>query len=679
MALNGNALNSFVLNGNGDSTIIGYGGGVVVTLAQQVGSLAAGAVQVSIEQEILLRSTAVGIVATLIQEVRAQGSKSIEIDQVIVAVDTTTTYHDRNGYEPRLYINNVRVPNEEIHGEIECIYTENDAPQLRFTIIPPNGSIDIRSYRGNSVTYKIREGTTVSTIFHGKVNIPDVQIIDQKITFNCSRDIEQVVETFMGRAQLNKIGLYNNSVFSKPESNLQELRDRLSTIPYVLNIRKTGVPSVDPIAVKATADYTLTNSDVYRTRTEFDYKMGSGQRYINKINLRVNYGYQRLHHHERSFVAGVGHTSVCEMLIGGYDILSRALVGGAVQGSQWPLKGGISYGEMYPSGVYNCFVGSAITPILWSTVSYTSTNQAVVDSDGNPVLKDGKQQYKKVSGSATQLSQTICLGAQWTATTRFGQNIKSEYTLTVQAPQSIAQNGVKERDLNYSLNSSFDSGEWEKYNSYTTRIPSGVSISGTSNTNYWINADTNKSLFNSSVNIMLNKAKSDILKSHREDKIVIKRSLWTAVDLWQTIEIDTDKLEAKGRVHNFRHVVDVNTGEAYTIVELIMSQSTGSASDSNLTIPGILTSTPSYPTLRINLGSGHYGQDPSGAGAEKWTGHIANKYLTYPTITRTSYPESFVVDVPPIPNNLRSESTLTSAASYEVEIPNDALTINFNE
>ena len=291
MALNGGALNSFELNGS-DGAVIDTGI-VVVTLAQNVGSLAAGSIQVTIEQEILLRSTATGIVSTLIQEVRAQGSKSIDVEQVIVSATVGTTFHDRNSYEPRLYIDGVRISNDEIHGEIECIYTENDAPQLRFTIIPPNGSIDIRSYRGNTVVYKIREGSNISFMFSGKVNIPDVQIIDQKITFNCSLDIEQTVENTMGRAELNKIGLYNNSVFSKPESNLQELRDRISTIPYVLNIRKTGVPNVDPIAVKATADYTLTNSDVYRTRTEFDYKMGSGQKYINRVNLKIDYGYQK--------------------------------------------------------------------------------------------------------------------------------------------------------------------------------------------------------------------------------------------------------------------------------------------------------------------------------------------------------------------------------------------------
>ena len=702
MALNSGALNSFAIN-DAAEFVSTTGGGLVVTIEQEVHALSVAGVNVSfdqivgfkhtagvnvsIAQAVLLRKTGGGVVVTLEQAVKSLGSKVIDLEQSVVTLADPLSFHDRNGYEPIIYINRKKIPLDQLHGRITCTYTENDAPQLKFTIIPDTGAQDIRRYRGNTVVFKIREGSVVRQIFSGKVNIPDVQIIDQKITFNCSLDIEQNVENLLSRSELDKIGLYNNSVFAKPETKLQELRDRLSTIPSVLNFRKSGVPAVDPIAT-GTQKASLNDADVYRTRTEFDYRMGSGQRYINKVNLKIDYTYQRLHHHELGFRAGVQHTSVCELLEGGYDILMRALVSTAVAGSAWPLKGNISYDPIYAPGWYQCASpGTGAGPLAWSTTSCTksatpakpSTSPIAGIVSDDRVTKNGDRQKTATLKACTNSAGLMCLGASWTSTTRFSQNVRSEYTITIQAPQSISDNGVKERDLSYSLSSSFESSSWEDYQSFSSKIPPGTSVAGTQGNNYWINADTNKALFDSSVNIMLNKAKSDILKSHREDRVLIKRSLWSDIDMSHTIKINTTKLNTKGRVYTFTHNINIGTGEAYTTVELSLSQSTGSASNSVLAIPDLLTNTPVYPSTTINLGNGHYGEDPTQPGAELWTGHIANKYILYPFWQKTAYSVSFVVNVPPISNALRSQSTLTSTPSYNVSIPNDTLSITFDE
>jgi hypothetical protein len=690
MALNGGALNSFALNGTATAAVSSTGGGVVVSIAQEVKALGTGIVAslaqnvgvlatktlvASLAQIVELKSISTpGAVVSIAQAVNALGTKSIDVDQIVTLVAAPTTFFGRNGYEPMLYIGGVRIDNDEIHDLIEVVYTENDAPQLRFTLIPPTGLQDLRSYRGLSVLYKIREASGISMMFAGKVNTPTVNIIDQKISFNCSLDIEQTVETFMGRAELDKIGYYNNEVFSKPETNLQELQDRVSTIPSVINFTKTGLPNIALIAAAASPDYTLTDSDVYRR--DIGFKFGSGQRYINKINLKVSYSYQRLHHHERSFSASVEHTTACAFLLGYYDPLTRALVSSAVQGSGWPLKSSITYTDIYPSGWYTCSASVSGSTIGWSTVARDIQVTDVLDSDGNNVTHNGENVKQANLVGLTDYTETLCNGASWIGTTRFSQNINTEYTITIEAPQSQAQNGVKERDLNFNLSSSYESGDWESYSSFTTETP--LAVTGTSGTNYWIDAATNKTTFDSSVTIMLNKAKSDILKSHREDRVMFKRSLWTAVDLNHTVKLNCTKIVATGRVYTYTHTINASSGEAYTSVELSMSQSTGSASDSALTIPATITNTPNYTTLPVNLGPGHYGLDPATtSGASGWTGHIANKKQIGGT--KSSYPVSFVVDTPDIEPGLRDQLELTSTASYDVEIPNDALTINFDQ
>lgn len=688
------ALNKGSINSNAVNASVGFvsvtGGGVVVSIAQEVkalntatvvvsvaqnvGALATQTLVASLQQEVELRSVSTpGIVVSIAQAVKATASKTIEIEQIVAAVSEPTTFFGRNGYEPMLYIGGVRVDNDEIHDLIEVVYTENDAPQLRFTLIPPTGVQDVRSYRGKTVIYKIREASGISMMFAGKVNTPNVNVLDQKISFNCSLDIEQNTENFMGQSELDKIGYYNNEVFPFPETNLQQLQDRVSTIPYVINFTKTGLPNIAHISAAASPHYTLTDSDVYRR--DLDFNFGSGQRYINKINLKVSYSYQRLHHHERTFSAGVGHTTACAFLLGYYDPLTRALVSSAVQGSGWPLKSEITYSPIYPSGWYTCSASVSGSTIGWSTVSLRGQVVDKVDSFGDAVTHNGEPVKEYNSVSITDYTDTLCNGASWIATTRFSQNIQTEYTITVEAPQSQAQNGVKERDLAFNLSSSFESADWENYNSFTTATP--LPVTGTSGGNYWINADTNKTTFDNSVTIMLNKAKSEILKSHREDRVMFKRSLWTVIDLNHTIKLNCTKVVATGRVYTYTHSINASTGEAYTSAELSLSQSEGSATDSVLSLPATLTNTPTYITTPVNLGSGHYGLDPSQSGAESWTGHIANKKLTGGT--KSNYPVSFVVDTPDIDAGLRQQSTLTSTTSYDVEIPNDALTINFDQ
>jgi hypothetical protein len=690
MALNKSSINSRAVNNtvaDGTSSTGGgvvvsiaqavkaLGTGIVVSVAQNVGKLAAAAIRVSIQQEVELKSVSTpGIVVSIAQAVKSTASKTIDVEQSVVVLSDPTSFYGRNGYEPMLYIGGVRVPTDEIHDLIEVTYTENDAPQLRFTLIPPTGVQDIRGYRGKVVIYKIREASGISHIFSGKINTPDVTILDQKIRFNCSLDIEQTVQNTMGRAELDKVGYYNTEVFSNPETNLQELKDRVSTIPSVINFRKTGVPNVDPIASAASPHYTLTDSDVYRR--DLNLKLGSGQRYINKVNLKVTYSYQRLHHHERTFIAGTEPRTACEFLLGYYDPLTRALVSAAVQGSGWALKGDIAYDDIWASGWYTCSASVSGSTVGWSTVAVTKQVVDVLDGDGNPVTVDGVQQKEVVRTGVTDYTDTLCNGAQWIATTRFTQNIKTEYTLSIEAPQSQSQNGVKEKDLHFNLASSYEAAEWENYNSYTTNTP--LPTTGTATGGYWIDADTNKTTFDDSVTIMLNKAKSDILKSHREDRVMFKRSLWTTVDLWHTIKLNCTKLVATGRVYTFTHSINASTGEAYTSVELSMSQSTGSATDSSLSLPATLTSTPVYQQGSVQLGNGHYGLDPATtSGSEAWTGHIANKKLTGGT--KSQHAVSFVVDTPDIGASLRNESVLTSSTSYDVEIPNDALTINFDQ
>ena len=681
MALNGGAINSSAINAAaggftsatgsisvGIAQIVNATGTASFGIAQIVGSLSE-VISVGIEQQVTFQqsgSLSVGIDQTVV----SKGSKSLGINQLVVAVSEPTTFFGRNGYEPRIYIANEYVPLDQMHGKVEINFTESEAPQLKFMIIPPIGVQDVRGYRGKVVSCSIRDASGTTTVYAGKINSPDVHVVNQKIAFNCSLDIEQTVNNFFDTTTLKTIGYYNNKVFSTPKTTMQELKDRISTIPKELVVDRNGIPDVVNIAAKSTADYTFTNSDI--RRDDIGIKLSSGQRYINQINIKVNYSFQRLHHQERNYSATSPHSSVCELLTNGYTMLSRQLVYSAVQGGGWPIRGPIQFDPIYQSGYYNCGDAS----VGFSTISCTGTTAPT------GATTDGNEQLEYTAQACTNIATALCRGASWVATKRYAQNITQEYTLTVKAPQSLETSGLKERDDTFTLADSFDSAVWEDYPAYTANIPEGTSVAGTQSRNFWINAQSDRPELNTSFDILLNRAKSEILKSHRDDRVSFKRSLMPAISLKHTVALNTDRIACKGKVYSFTHKMDLKTGEAYTLVTLALSQSDGVATDSVLSLPDQPLSTPTYNTNNIQL-TGHYGEDPeTTSGSDKWTGHIANKMIRTttngkPDLRITQFPVRFIYDTPDVAPELREAQELTATKSYDVEIPNDSMTIDF--
>lgn len=295
MSLNTGAINSKAINGTAGFTsatgstsisvvqLVAVAASTSISLVQEVGSQATSSN--SLVQIVELHES--GSASYNIQQVvAAKASTSLELEQVAVSISSPPPFYDRNGYEPRIYLNGQRVEDDELHGNIEIIFQEDKAPQAKFTLIPPRGTQDIRGYRGKSVVIYIRNSSGTFKCFTGTVNEPDVAIIDQKVTLNCSLDIEQKVEA-LSRSFLNSVGLYNNKVFSKAKTKEQELRDRISTVAKTLDWLPNGNVQVDNIAPKSTADYTLGNSVVYRD--SLDYKFSSRQRYINQVEITCKY------------------------------------------------------------------------------------------------------------------------------------------------------------------------------------------------------------------------------------------------------------------------------------------------------------------------------------------------------------------------------------------------------
>lgn len=668
------SLNGFVINGaqvNGSPAaggIIATGEGTLVEIEQTVLILASGSI-VEFEQEVVFLETGEGTLVTIEQLVQTQSSGTlVEFEQrVLNSAAVIPSHETRTGWDATVIIDGVITPQEQIHGKMTIVKTEGTSTLATFTLIPPTGIQDLDFYQGKSVTIDIHtNNTSTYRAFTGVVDIPDIDIIQQKITLRCTNRRKELINTTQ-QAVVPNIGHYNSAIFSEVDELSDELDQRLTTIPSSFDFDGTNQGVLTAWAPKSTPDFVLDDADIYYDTP--DVEMSSRGRIVNTVNISFEYRYPRLWHKEVSYQWNAPYTntgSACLIIGQGYSLTPRASIEAAVGAAGWVLKAPITYVDLPPNGFYRCGDATGYFTTIKTTVQTAAKRDAsgnvVTDANGDPI-PDGSARSQ-----VTDLRYTFAGGAGWIATNRWAQDISEQYTLTVASSQSVAQYGVIEQDAQYGVDSLFNTDDWENYNEFN-----GAGGS------YHIDADTNLVTFNSAVTTALQIASTTIEGSHRDTRVTLFRSIMPHLELSHTVEATADKISCKGKTRKITHTLDCNTGEAVTNLEIALSRATGSGSGSTLSPPTRPTDNPSIPTQLITL-QNHFGIDPSTAAATAWNGMIGNSYTgPYGSGVRTSYPESFVVDAPAIGSIYRDQRILGKTQSYNVAIRNDSLVVNFND
>ena len=675
--LNGASLNSTALNaesgaftnivGSGtlfdiEQNVVILGSGSVVGLEQRVGFTGLG-VLFDIEQDVLLKLVGSGSVVDLDQTVNTTQSGTFITLEQNVQVSDPLSHFARTGWDATLVIGSVIVAPDTIHGNIRVNRIEGGAALMDVTLIPGLGTQAADLYIGKSVTLDVRTVDGTFRVFTGIIDIPEIDLIEKKITLRCADRREELINDQLG-STISTIGSYSSLIFPETTDINEQLNHRLTTTQEAVDFDAYGNYHITPWAPKATADYTLNDSDVYYSDPKVEFL--SRGRLTNKVNIKFGYRYERLHHWERNFSwASPIANNICLALQQGYTWCRKDIVRAAIQSAKWPLKGAITFTQIQDGGWYSCIGGI----IAWTTTLLTGTTNVIVDSDGNPVLdSDGNKTYNRRITGGTNLRDIFCNAASWISTFRWAQTVSEDYTLTVQAPQSQTQYGDVEIDASYSAQAEFDTREWENYLHYADN-------SVFTNT-YFIEADENRSAFNNAVSVALNIGKTTILSGHRETRVTTHRRIWPEIDLKHTVLVNTTPVIAKGKVFNITHDLNIGTGEARTETKIALYQSQGSQSDSTLTVPTFSTDTVTLPTDTVTLGN-HFGVDPDTvAGSESWTGFIANSFVSGSFFPSNFVPR-FVVDTPEIPSYVRNERPRSTSATYNVSIPNDTFTITF--
>ena len=572
------------------------------------------------------------------------------------------------GWDLVIILGGRRIPNSYIVDILTVVSTEDTNTLCDFTLRIPASTIDLTEYQGKAVTVDVLQTGSMRRIFTGVVDIPEVDISLETITCRCTNRIEELINSTLGNV-VQQIGGRSDYVHSVPNDVVDQLNQRMTTIPYSYHFNPYNVFILTAWQPKSTPDATLVDADVYYATPEVE--VNSRGRVVNKINIKLEYRFERMYNMDVTFdwTSPIDDDN-CFLFRDGATLTHKALVDMAIQGTGWTLNGSVSYTAIMPAGWYEC----GGQKLAWSPVSVQGTTvykrepdqgnglpgNIINDANGNPIVDE------VVTNGLTDYTNVYCLGANFTLSTRWVQTLTEEYAIAITSPQSITQYGTIDTDESYGFEDPVGAEGWENKDArFDTTGFSG---------DYYIDRDLNREGFNQVFAVAANKAKTSILKSHRENFVRFRTAIWPALDLNHTVELDTSRVDTKGKVRNYRHYFDIATGEAYTDTELALSKAQGSQAEDVFSTPTPPDTSFSIPAIVVTLGN-HFGEDPSVPEATNWTGMIGNKFIGG---WKTQFPESFVVITPPVPDELRETRTLETNTSYNISVPNDALTITFD-
>lgn len=675
MSLNSNALNASSLNsafygatGSGslislEQSVIQVASGALINFEQYVALIGSGSI-INVEQDVELRIVGSGAIVDIGQEVLTIASGAlINIAQKIPTV-AEVSFFNRNGWDLVVSLGGFNVPRGTIQG-VKVVHGINDDSRAEVMLNPGAASYNLYSYQGKELIISARTGTDYERIFTGVVDIPRVEVVNEKIILEGVSSRETLIRSYL-TPYVAGIGSYSETVFGPRNNVFKEVNDRMTTTPHDLDFDPNNNWTVTSWTPKASPDFTLGNSDLYREQQP-QVRIESAREIVNKVSISVRYAYQRLHQTGISYTWNSG-LGACDFLTKGNTLPTRDMIRNAAAGAGWKV-GAISFTDVWGSGFYYCS-GTAIGWVNTQKVVNLTASTAT-DSSGNPYTQS------QIVGS-TSLGDVLALGATWTAKKRFSQNVQESYTLTVNSPQSQSLYGVREQNNNYALQADYDPKQWEDESLYDTEFD-GTKVSANSTT-YYINKDTENAEFSLAMTTALNKAKTDILRAHRDTEVSYKTFINPTLQLRHTVYLNTTRINTKGKVRSITHEFSPD-GEATTSVRLALYRSIGSQAESTLSVPSRPTfetpSTISAATLQTR-----WGLNPNTTAARNWNGYVGNKWIIvgsgFNTNTfKTNYPESFTVDSPSIPSEKRDQKSYSSSSSYNISIPNDTFTVTF--
>ncbi len=533
----------------------------------------------------------------------------------------------------------------ETGGSITIKEVEGGNMTATLKYFPPVGAIDPNSWAGKPITIDIEDASqTVRRKFTGRVRVPSYDPITRVATLTCTQNRDELLSAYDDAGLATLIGGYwSKHIFDADADIPRKAEDRLKTVTAALNFDGSNTAVLTPWAAKATPDITLSAGEVLERSIAVE--LLDRETLKNTIDVKFKYRFTRLRHREHvySWDYPGGSARMATYVADPTTLPWQDQIHEAIGATGLTLRPGWAIEPMGESGYYG---GVA----FW---------------------------WKKASDRFK-----YALGADFTLARRFVQTITEDYTVTVKAPQSVTQYGEIKSSATYGVTAEYNADDWDELESYQSP-PGSQSANGD-----YVQDKTESGLegsrdeFDESIQCAVAMAAAEIKGLHRKQYVRFEtQSVRPDLELSHTVQLNSTPVTTKGKLVELEHhlkIGDAPGWEAVTRCKLAVSKIENTAPTENpIAVPTAPDTSDAGPIPGTIVLGNHYGNHAaSPAYDETWDGSIGN-YKYYDAVqTMEIYPQAFIIDVPEVADIDRNERSVAAASTYDIEIPNETLSMN---
>lgn len=482
------------------------------------------------------------------------------------------THLDQFGFNLFLYINNLRIDNDQILENVSVTHSESKATTARFVLKTDN--IEVLDQVGVKIRIEAQTQRGIYPIFNGICDVPELDIINDRMTYNCVQLREEIIKN---KLNLSRIGSYNKILFGDDLTFEKELQERLTTTNKTIDLDNNDNIHITDLTPSQNYRYTITDSDVYYRNPTFS--LISRAKLVNKATVQLNYSYTSLRI-EKSLFEVKGH-SFCDVnkSNGKKAFMNVQNLRSTIKGlSGWKHYGDINFTYLPKAGWYDCGQGR----FGWKPWSGSNTQvRTRLDSNGKPIQEDYDTGNKDANGNPiyakrdkTYAQPTTITNwrfaqatkASFRAAYRYSKQITEEQKIIVSNPESISKYALVESGNTYNFTVE-NTNENENYKSN-------------------INVGVDKREYGRALNLAYRIASNMIIQSHRVNNLTYETFLAPHLTTRDTIRANLTKVKGLFKITSIVHRINISTREASTSV--IASGSLGTSSV-NTTKPSFIT------------------------------------------------------------------------------------------
>ncbi len=520
-----------------------------------------------------------------------------------------------------------------IVGSIRVEAEEDSSRIAEFNILPDVGVYDGFNWVGKSVeiTYYDPVNNINAFIFRGVVDVPEYDISSGLISFICSDQLQERLE----RSTIDQIdddipGYYHSAVFGDFTTGLAYSQAKLSTIAASYDLDVNGFGNLGYWDA-STPDFIIADDQIIADSVSVS--LNSRRDLVNSVNLTFDFRFTNFRERRSS-----------------YDW------------NYWRIRDFYDYSEQPSTLPNNDLIESAISSTGWDIIGSIRYERL-------PVSQEIRTNGKTISWSiGEELRNYIAVAANFTLGARWEQVATRTYNITIKDSASVAAVGEIKSTDSFSIENSIDAANWTNFNgelpdSLTTEtILTDVIIKDNSTTELDL-------LFQCAAN----KAKSEILSTHRQNIVSFSMLLNPFIERHHVIDMTSIKVDATGKARRITHELNVDTGAAITSIELAIFR-TNSANTNNdaFLLPEFsetFTAEHAGNSLGTYLGAG---DGVVAAQRDDWRGWIGNYD---PGVVANNYEEQFTIDAHEVESGAVDPIENEIQASFDITIPNHNLII----